>query len=231
MRTVGAAMAMTMTMTMTMALSMPAVAHAAEQAQTRPKTQALRVSPQLLIGRWTDNGDCADFVEFAGNGQFTISSGGSGTWRLAGDRLTFTGASSVTVRVEPVSRDEVRLVQPDGSIGRSTRCPAARLAAGRVTMPPMPASVSAALAGAPVSAAHLRGRWTDDGDCSNAVTFHPDGRFILPGGQAGRWSLAGDRLTFSGGSTRVSRVRRFGNDRIVLVHQDNSMGQSVRCPS
>jgi hypothetical protein len=82
------------------------------------------VDRAFLIGRWTDARDCDAAGEFAADGHFTNAAGTSATWTLDGDRLTvtFAGASPRTLRVSALDQNTLNVVNPDGSIGRSTRC-------------------------------------------------------------------------------------------------------------
>ena len=49
----------------------------------------------------------------------------------------------------------------------------------------------------------MMGRWTDDGeDCSKAIEFTQDGRFVAANGGTGLWNLEGDRLTMTGARHR-----------------------------
>ena len=76
----------------------------------------------FMIGRWTDDGDCADAVEFAADGIFRTPEGAVGRWLLEGDRLTVSGSSTLTMRIVPVDDDTINVINPDGGLGRSTRC-------------------------------------------------------------------------------------------------------------
>jgi hypothetical protein len=76
----------------------------------------------FMMGRWTDNGDCNNSVNFASDGSFTTANGTGGLWRLAGDQLTMTGSSTLTLQVEPVDQNTMTVINADGSLGRSTRC-------------------------------------------------------------------------------------------------------------
>ena len=76
----------------------------------------------FLMGRWTDNGDCSKAIEFGQDGTFRNADGSGGLWNLEGDRLTLTGSSTATIRVSPVDQDTITVINPDGSLGRSTRC-------------------------------------------------------------------------------------------------------------
>lgn len=102
-----------------LALAAPAFA---ERAAPRAAI-GTTVSPARLLGRWGDNGDCSKDVIFRGDGTFRSYTGGEGGWRLAGDRLTMTGANGAFVLiVRRIGPDRLRIVNPDGSIGFSQRC-------------------------------------------------------------------------------------------------------------
>lgn len=205
-----------------LALSAPAPA----QPQLAAAIQSVAVTPAFLIGRWTDDGNCANTVEFLDDGQFVTSDGARGRWSLSNGRITFAGNQTVSARIHATGPTRIILTHDDGTIGESTRCtppPPQR------TMPPLPATAQAALAmSRPAAREMLLGRWTDNGDCANIVTFFADGRFTVPTG-AGTWTLVGERLTFRGSSIVGARLRSVGQDRILLIHDDGSVGQSVRC--
>lgn len=206
---------------------MLAAAGLAVPATAQPGTAAsMAVTRDVVVGRWTDNGDCSDVVEFMADGSFRTTGGATGRWTLAGDRLTFQGASSINTRVAARSRDEITLTHDDGSVGASTRCPASR----RLTVPALPGDIAAAeRMSRSVPSAHLIGAWTDDGNCESVIRFLPGGRFVVATG-TGNWTLAGDQLTFSGSSgERTVRARGVGNDRILLIHPDGTIAQSLRC--
>jgi hypothetical protein len=103
------------------ALMLPAPAQAT--APPPPLTAA------YLIGFWTDDGDCGHAIEFRADGRFVNADGGSGTWKLEGNRLTLVGTASLTVRLEAVDAGRVVVYNEDGSIGGSTRCPSRGAAA------------------------------------------------------------------------------------------------------
>ena len=200
-------------------------AAAQSPAQLAAAVQAPAVTHAFLVGRWTDNGDCSNNVEFFADGRFVTSGGARGRWTIDGDRLTFVGNSTVAARVRATGRDAIQLTHADGSVGSSTRCGTARTFA----MPALPASAAEVLRiGTPVSRELLIGRWTDTGDCAVVIQFFADGRFTVPTG-GGRWTLTGDQLSFIGTSTVTARVRASGRDRILLVHADGRLGQSMRC--
>lgn len=75
-----------------------------------------------VMGRWTDDGDCANAVDFTADGRFLAANGAQGLWNLAGDRLTLTGGSTTTLQIVPIDQNTMNVVNPDGSLGRSTRC-------------------------------------------------------------------------------------------------------------
>ena len=75
-----------------------------------------------IVGRWTDNDDCGVAAEFAADGRFFANNGAQGLWNLQGDRLTMTGSSTLTLQIVPIDQNTMNVVNPDGSLGRSTRC-------------------------------------------------------------------------------------------------------------
>ena len=211
-----------------MATLLAAPAPLAAQPPLLAAVQAIAVTPAFLLGRWTDDGDCTNTVEFRSDGSFVTSSGATGRWSLAGGRLTFQGTSTITAAIRADSATHIILTHDDGSVGESTRCTAAPNAR-RVAMPAMPPTAQAAIAmSRPIARQLLIGTWTDNGDCSNTVTFSPNGRFVVPTG-GGTWTLVGERLTFIGSSTVGARVRAVGQNRILLIHDNGDLGQSVRC--
>lgn len=185
------------------------------------------ISRDFLFGRWTDTGNCSDAVDFFADGTFATTAGARGRWDLSGDRIRFIGNSTVSARLRVTGRDSISLTHDDGTVGSSTRCSAQ--SARRITMPPLPATIAQAISmSRPLTRAQLIGRWTDDGDCGNGIQFLQDGRFIT-NGASGRWTLVGEQLSFIGERTVAARARLVGSNRILLVHPDRSMGQSMRC--
>ena len=84
------------------------------------------LTPAFLVGRWGDNGDCARFVIFRGDGTFRSHAGGEGSWRLVRDRLTMTsrGGRPAVLRATVLAQTRISIVNPDGTRGVSQRCPA-----------------------------------------------------------------------------------------------------------
>ncbi|MGQ0659373.1 hypothetical protein [Sphingosinicella sp.] len=84
------------------------------------------LTPSFMVGRWTDNGDCARYVIFRSDGTFLSHAGGEGTWRLARDRLTLTprGGRATVLGATVLAQGRIAIVNPDGSRGVSERCPA-----------------------------------------------------------------------------------------------------------
>ena len=80
-----------------------------------------------------------------------------------------------------------------------------------------------------VDRAYLVGRWTDTGDCDNAVDFAPDGGFVAFDGTAGQWSLAGDRLTVIRDRTLTLQLVPIDRNRMTVVNPDGSLGELSRC--
>jgi hypothetical protein len=107
------------------ALAAP-IAMSGATAAGKPGAPAARpapIRPAALVGRWGDNGDCRRDVVFRGDGTFRSYTGGEGTWRLAGDRLTMAGTGGSFVRtVVTLGPGRLRITGPDGSAGISQRC-------------------------------------------------------------------------------------------------------------
>lgn len=84
------------------------------------------LTPAFLVGRWTDNGDCARYVIFRGDGTFRSHAGSEGSWRLVRDQLTLTprGGRPAVLRATVLAQGRIAIVNPDGSRGVSERCPA-----------------------------------------------------------------------------------------------------------
>lgn len=93
-------------------------------AQSGGKAAAIQVDETFLVGRWTDDGDCGDAVEFDADGTFVASNGGSGDWTLQGNALTISGSATMTMRILAVDHDTILVLGSDGAAGRSTRCDA-----------------------------------------------------------------------------------------------------------
>lgn len=83
--------------------------------------------------------------------------------------------------------------------------------------------------GVAVDRAYILGRWTDTGDCDNAVDFGPDGRFVAFDGTVGQWTISGDRLTISGDPGLTLQIVPVDQNRITVINPDGSQGQSTRC--
>lgn len=83
--------------------------------------------------------------------------------------------------------------------------------------------------GTMVDRAYLLGRWTDTGDCDNAIDFNPDGGFVAPDGTVGQWTLTGDRLTMAHDRTVTLQLVPIDRTRMSVVNPDGSLGESSRC--
>lgn len=76
-----------------------------------------------FAGRWTDTGDCSVVTILGEDGSFIAADGGRGTWDVQGSQLIFTGpGGSRALDVYLADPNTIVVTNPDGSIGRSTRC-------------------------------------------------------------------------------------------------------------
>ena len=77
----------------------------------------------LLIGRWADGGNCAGGTEFRDDGTFTSADAGTGRWEQSNEYLTLTGdRATVELAVQEIDRTDMVTINPQGRIGRWTRC-------------------------------------------------------------------------------------------------------------
>ena len=76
----------------------------------------------FVVGRWSDRGDCTDWVEFASDGSFSSWDNVTGIWNLRDDRLTVTGARSISFQVAVVDQNTLSATNQAGQTGQSTRC-------------------------------------------------------------------------------------------------------------
>jgi hypothetical protein len=176
--------------------------------------QSGAVTRSYMVGRWTDDGNCANASSFARNGTFRTGAGQTGFWHLDGGRLILSGERTLALGVAAVDRDHINVVNPDGTPGRSSRCPGGE---------------SGAAAAIPIGSNYLVGRWTDIDDCSNNVAFVRGGNFVTSAGAEGRWSLAGDRLTMSGATTMTVRIAAIDPNIMMVINPDGALGRSTRC--
>lgn len=81
------------------------------------------IDPQLLLGRWTDDGDCKLDIEFRPDGTFRSYTGGEGSWSLAGNVLTLSGqGGTFRLQLQALDGDTMSTINEQGTRGRSTRC-------------------------------------------------------------------------------------------------------------
>jgi hypothetical protein len=80
------------------------------------------IDAAYLIGRWRGDNDSDCSSSFNSDGSWTEREGGSGSWSLAGDRLTLTANTTITLQVIPIDANTMTFVQPDGSLVRANRC-------------------------------------------------------------------------------------------------------------
>ena len=77
----------------------------------------------LLIGRWAEGGNCAAGTEFRENGTFTSAEAGTGQWAQSNEYLTLSGdRATVELAVQEIDRSAMLTINPQGHLGRWTRC-------------------------------------------------------------------------------------------------------------
>lgn len=81
------------------------------------------VTREALIGRWTDNRNCTQFIEFREDGTFRSFTGGTGTWTLTDSRVTITGESgSFVLILRGLSDGTMEATDANGAVFLETRC-------------------------------------------------------------------------------------------------------------
>jgi len=81
------------------------------------------IDASLIPGRWTDNGDCSNALEYMPDGRVIAPNGAEGSWQLNGDQLTVTGPTgSQTLRITSIDQSAAYALSPDGSVHVSQRC-------------------------------------------------------------------------------------------------------------
>jgi hypothetical protein len=93
-------------------------------------------------------------------------------------------------------------------------------------VPPEPAPEPAA---STVDATYLVGRWRGDNDADCGSSFNSDGSWTEREGGSGSWSLSGDRLTLTAGSTVVLQVVPVDANTMTLVQPDGALVHANRC--
>ena len=77
----------------------------------------------LLVGRWSDDGNCKQDFEFLPDGTFRTFEGVEGGWSLDGETLTLTGpGDALQLTLRTLDADRLVVVNADGTTGQSTRC-------------------------------------------------------------------------------------------------------------
>ncbi len=72
------------------------------------------------------------------------------------------------------------------------------------------------------------GRWTDSGDCADALDFRADGTLQAPFGDGGRWELNGNRL-INVGNPRELTVTVIDADTMDTANPDGATRRVTRC--
>lgn len=101
----------------------PAVADADDDGASAVASSPSEEIRALLIGRWTDSGDCAAATAIREDGSFVSPSAGEGRWTLESEYLTLEGdRDTIELAVQEIDRRAMATVNPMGRIGDWTRC-------------------------------------------------------------------------------------------------------------
>jgi hypothetical protein len=97
---------------------------ATEVTETVVTEVNVNVTPEMLVGRWGENGDCTRDLLINADGTFLTYTGSSGTWTLDGNILTRASSGTTSqVWVGTIGTDQLVLGQRNGSADVSRRCP------------------------------------------------------------------------------------------------------------
>ena len=106
---------------------------------------------------------------------------------------------------------------------------AAPVGGGNQVSNSQPATGASAAATPTLDRAFLIGRWTDNGDCSNATEFSENNQFRTSSGLGGLWTLEGDQLTLTGSQRLTMQIVIVDQSTINVVNPNGSTGRSTRC--
>lgn len=81
-----------------------------------------RLDHAYLSGRWNQNTDCGQWIDFTTDGRYATYEGARGPWVLDGDRLTLQGDVTIVIRIAPIDTNTMTVINADGSSERSNRC-------------------------------------------------------------------------------------------------------------
>lgn len=82
------------------------------------------IEEEMLLGYWSDNGDCSSGMLIRANYTFhSFRTGDDGSWQLEGNVLRLTYAAGMQeLELLQVDQDVVVVAEEDGSVGHSYRC-------------------------------------------------------------------------------------------------------------
>jgi hypothetical protein len=144
---------------------------------------------------------------------------------LQGDKVEANGSVAAT---EAAGNASAAAIPPDAGITSSRSL--AGLAAGNANGGKDPGVAIEAGARQGIIDPRLVGRWSDSGDCKDAVELRADGSFRTHNNLGGSWQVEGDDLVFSGNGTEVRlRLDSVEPNRIVNTDAQGNTGQTTRC--
>jgi hypothetical protein len=104
-------------------VAVPAAETPAVDPHAPPAQSGEPVTAEFLAGAWGDNGDCNSTITFNADNTFRMQDGSTGTWTLAGDRVTLSGANGdFGLTIAKGNENQLLIGQPDGGFGISQRC-------------------------------------------------------------------------------------------------------------
>ena len=104
------------TLTLASFLLVAGIGAASAQPGSRPATA------RDMIGRWTSQGDCRDWIQYSANGTWRGTGGSRGEWVVEDGHLTAGPGMGASVRLMPDGSITVQMVNYDIT-NRLVRCP------------------------------------------------------------------------------------------------------------
>ena len=83
-------------------------------------------------------------------------------------------------------------------------------------------------AGAALTQEYIVGRWTDSGNCADAIEFRADGAMVGPFGQDARWELRGSDLYMVGNPDPL-RMTVVDQRTMEMVRPSGDRRRATRC--
>lgn len=208
---------------------------------TSASAQAQAIPSGYFEGKWKDNLLCIGKSEFHFDNARTVVVDSSLTADFTinmYNQLTITGpGGAVMFGVQYVDEDTMIVSDANGAAQELHRCsttPQAAKGLARALPAPVP-GYQPPLGSSGVilqpNLAYLQGRWTETGNCANAMTIYPNGTLVDASGTSVNFGLSGNQITIYG-AAGANMLSIFVVDQNTMRTVDAAGGQKIaqRCP-